>query len=310
MSFLEELKIREIKYPQKSPEWLKARKSLITASNASLLLPRTKRLIECYSIYSTIEELVDPKVMCDPFGDNYTFYSKKVSKGDPFIGSKATIFGEKYEDVILEYYKVTKDKQIHDFSLIIDSEFPFLGASPDGITSDGNLVEIKAPYSRKIIPGHVPLKYYIQVQIQLKVCNLNLCDYIESSFVEYTNIEEFSANTRCCDYRGVVIEQSYSGNEKKKFEFIYFFNEELDYTRINEFLDKFKDCNILFNIAFFVMKTVNLVPIKKDQNFLEIALPVLAEKAIILEEIIQNPELLETRYSRKLEFLDDSDEES
>ena len=307
MSFLKELSNREIKYPQKSKEWLNARKSLITASNASLLLPRRYDILDCYKPYSKIEEYVDPKVMCDPFGDTYTFFSKKI-KQNTFVGSKATVFGEKYENIILDYYKRIKKQVVHEFSLIIDSELPFLGASPDGVTESGNLVEIKAPYSRKIIKGHVPLKYYIQVQIQLKVTNLELCDYIEFSFIEYIDIEEFSKNTKESDFRGLVVEMCYT-ETPKSFQFVSFYNETLDYTIINAFLENFQNSKTLFNISFFVLKESNIVGIKKDQDFLNIVLPILSENAIILEEIIKDPNLLETRYSRKLEFLKDSDEE-
>lgn len=55
----------------------------------------------------------------------------------------------------------------------------WIGASPDGITDCGSMVEIKCPYRRQIVPGHVPHHYYPQIQVQLEVCDLSLCYFVQ-----------------------------------------------------------------------------------------------------------------------------------
>ena len=46
---------------------------------------------------------------------------------------------------------------------------PF-GASPDGYYQ-GNVVEIKCPYSQEIYKD-IPERYYFQMQMQMEVCNM------------------------------------------------------------------------------------------------------------------------------------------
>lgn len=61
---------------------------------------------------------------------------------------------------------------------------PKLGASPDGLIMDGprvgRLIELKCPSSR-ILNGSVPVKYWIQMQLQAEVCDINAVEYFEVS---------------------------------------------------------------------------------------------------------------------------------
>jgi hypothetical protein len=66
---------------------------------------------------------------------------------------------------------------------LIHKDIPYFGASPDGITENGIMLEIKCPYKRKI-DGGIPEQYFYQVQGQLEVCGLNECDYFECAFDE------------------------------------------------------------------------------------------------------------------------------
>jgi len=64
---------------------------------------------------------------------------------------------------------------------------PWLSASPDGLIIKGplagRLVEIKAPKTRQ--PGiFVPDEYWIQMQIQMEVCNLDAVEFIEARFAQ------------------------------------------------------------------------------------------------------------------------------
>jgi hypothetical protein len=53
-----------------------------------------------------------------------------------------------------------------------------LGASPDGVTEDGLLIEIKCPLTRKI-EKKVPSYYLPQVQLQLEITDLEECDFVQ-----------------------------------------------------------------------------------------------------------------------------------
>ena len=52
------------------------------------------------------------------------------------------------------------------------------------------MLEIKCPFKRKI-NGSIPDQYWMQIQGQLEVCNLEECDYLECELSEYENETEF-----------------------------------------------------------------------------------------------------------------------
>lgn len=71
-----------------------------------------------------------------------------------------------------------------------------MGASPDGINVDvnseryGRMLEIKNIVNREI--NGIPKKeYWVQMQMQMEVCDLDECDFLETKFVEYENADVF-----------------------------------------------------------------------------------------------------------------------
>jgi len=306
---MEKLRSREIKYPQKSKEWKIFRQSKITASNVGMICPKSKEVLSVYNHYSKIEYTEDLNEMCDSFGDLYSFFSKKVNPTSDFVGSVATIWGEKFEDIAVDFYKkISGLPIIEDFSLVIDKEYDFLAASPDGVMDD-RLLEIKAPYSRKIIQRHVPLTYFLQMQIQMRVLEKDLCDYLECSFIQYKSITEFQEFTKNTDFRGILLVSYYNGS--KEFPFISFYNEPINFELMNEFLKEHSNkTEIPLNIVFFKLKTFNLVSVKYNNAlFNNVLLDILKTRNEQLKELRNNPKLLK-KYEKKLEFLEDSDEEN
>jgi hypothetical protein len=65
-----------------------------------------------------------------------------------------------------------------------------ISASPDGITPDGIMIEIKVPL-RRHITGIPPIYYWMQMQQQLQVCSLDKVDFVECDIKEYLNNYEF-----------------------------------------------------------------------------------------------------------------------
>ena len=91
------------------------------------------------------------------------------------------------------------DKKITDCGLFIYKERPYLGSSPDGVTEDGDLIEIKCPYSCvhltpeegvrqnkiKFLEEKVKTfilkrneNYYYQIQGQLAITGRRYCYFI------------------------------------------------------------------------------------------------------------------------------------
>lgn len=54
-------------------------------------------------------------------------------------------------------------------------------ASPDGVTSDGVLVEVKCPFAREPILNEIPMNYYMQVQAQLEAAQASEADFVDFS---------------------------------------------------------------------------------------------------------------------------------
>lgn len=100
----------------------------------------------------------------------------------------ATSWGHRFEPLVRRIY----EEEIAGCGTVCDTlgrfqhqTIPWLSASPDGIVLTGplagRLVEIKSPKTRK--PGRfVPDDYYVQMQIQMEVCDLDAVDFIEAQF--------------------------------------------------------------------------------------------------------------------------------
>jgi hypothetical protein len=61
--------------------------------------------------------------------------------------------GNAYEPVARAHYAAAEGETVHDFGLKIHDELAWLGASPDGVTAAGRVLEIKCPYSRPVLPN-------------------------------------------------------------------------------------------------------------------------------------------------------------
>jgi putative phage-type endonuclease len=126
---------------------------------------------------------------CAKFGNQRTFFQKKCGAADEQAAFDASLpplkWGVMFEPVAQAVYSaVNLGVRVHEFGLLRHPTLPFVGASPDGITDLGVMLEIKCPWRRRIVEGEVPMQYYYQIQAQLAVCGLQECDYFECEFFE------------------------------------------------------------------------------------------------------------------------------
>jgi len=166
--------LRSLPQPtQRTSEWYLFRHGLITASNAYKAFEGT----------STLNQLIYEK--CLPLKTNNT------PTDDKMINTSSPLhWGQKYEPVSVLVYENLYKTIVEDFGCIRHSKHAFLGASPDGINVlkgsalYGRMLEIKNVVNREI--NGVPKKeYWIQTQLQMEVCDLDECDFLETKFVEY-----------------------------------------------------------------------------------------------------------------------------
>ncbi len=182
--------LQKEQYKQKTEEWYNERKNLITASSASNLLVKDDKTCDPYIKTYGLEDIFDKNgKCCNPYSSKQEYISEKINKSS-FKGNIATYWGQKYEQVAIDLYSNLTGKNVLDFGLIKHPNHRWLASSPDGITNDGIMVEIKCPFRRKIT-GIPPFYYWIQVQLQLEVCNLDYCDFVEYEFMEFDTEEEF-----------------------------------------------------------------------------------------------------------------------
>ena len=164
--------------PQRTDAWYKFRHNLITASNA----------YKAFESQSSINQLIYEK--CQPLKTSETDSFSFVNVKSPFH------WGQKYEPVSVLLYEQMFKTKIEDFGCIQHDKYYFIGASPDGINVDplsplyGRMLEIKNVVSREIT-GIPKTEYAIQMQLQMEVCNLDECDFLETKFVEFGSESEF-----------------------------------------------------------------------------------------------------------------------
>lgn len=193
------IKIPEVK--QRTEEWFEARKTRLTASDLCDAIKKTN--------VSNVLAKKKAKIVIDTINYN---------------AIPALKWGTMFEEMAARCYSQSNNNiKIYDFGLICDSKNEHFGASPDGINELGIMIEIKCPYSRKIIDNVIPEKYKLQIQGQLAVCNLNECDYVECKFETFENenmyLEEISPELLYG--HGIIAEYFY-----KKGEYYYIYSAE------------------------------------------------------------------------------------
>ena len=152
------------------------------------------------------------------------------------VNTNSTLhWGQKYEHLSVKFYEYTYNTTIEDFGCIQHDNYTFLGASPDGINIDpnskryGRMLEIKNIVNREI-DGIPKKEYWIQMQLQMEVCNLNECDFLETKFTEYIDYYSYMTDTLnewFEDENGNEIQNPcLSKDNKMKGQIIYFHTKE------------------------------------------------------------------------------------
>ena len=102
-------------------------------------------------------------------------------------------WGVRYEPAVKEHLEKTLGCKIHDLGRIRHRTDPRIAASPDGLIIScekdaglvGRLVEIKCPSTRVIKDGVISFEYWCQMQLQMEVCGVDACEFVEVKFREY-----------------------------------------------------------------------------------------------------------------------------
>lgn len=251
---------------QRTPEWYKFRNNLISASS----------MWKIFKSDTTKNNLINEK-------------TKPKNYNNIFAASME--WGNKYEPVSILIYEYMFNTKIGEFGCLAHKEYPFIGASPDGINIEensplyGRMLEIKNIVNRDIT-GIPKEDYWIQTQIQMETFDLNYCDFLETRFIEYSEYEFY--NDTLSDYKGVILHftkninnnsksSSYDINSIKPIYEYYPIKKCIDYLDIQLWIsnmrNKYNDDYILYTTLYWKLDELSCVLIKRNKKWFNCALP-------------------------------------
>lgn len=187
----------EPKLEQRSPEWHAAREHILTASDLAQAMGR--------SAYGTRQALLLQKT--------------KVTAREVFneFAQKAVDNGVMFEPMALRAYQQARGcVPVYDFGLLRHPTLRCFGASPDGITALGTMIEIKCPLRRKLT-GAIPEHYYLQMQGQMATCGITETDYVEAAFQRYDR-SDYLAGTGIEEDHGHGVTLRFSRQGETEYE--------------------------------------------------------------------------------------------
>ena len=158
---------------QRTEEWYKETKNIITASEISAIWkgPRTRAAL-------VMSKVTDKDV------------SVKRNTAFPRAQTGPMDWGVRYEPVVKQILEDTLGAKIQELGRIRHRKDPRVAASPDGLITEcskpeliGSLVEIKCPPTR-VINDKIPFEYWCQMQLQMEVCDRPSCEFVEVKFKE------------------------------------------------------------------------------------------------------------------------------
>jgi hypothetical protein len=163
---------------QRTPEWYAQMSTIISASELGSLFaaPRQRATL-------VVSKTVPPVPRQQPLAV-------------PSDHMRAFDWGIRFEPVVKQIYEWKYGVTMKELGRLHHQTDPRCTASPDGLIYDcptnerrGRLIEIKCPVTREM-NGTIPKDYYAQMQMQLHVTGLEICDYVEASFSSpYPRIE-------------------------------------------------------------------------------------------------------------------------
>ncbi len=259
---------------QRTKEWYEFRHNYLTASN----------IWKAFISNSSRNQLIYEK--CCPIN---TEKFKNVSTGSPMH------WGQKYEPVSIQWYEFNYNTFITDFGCLPHEKISYLAASPDGINTCpnskrfGRMLEVKNIFNREI-NGIPKMEYWIQMQVQMEVCKLNECDFLETQFLEYINKEAFMMDgafqkTHDDKFKGVIMYFIKDG--MPHYEYAPFQSTEEEFNKWEEMI-MMKNEGLTWNSnIYWKLEKISCVLVLRNKQWFSEAEPILNElwNTILTERI-------------------------
>lgn len=262
--------LQAVKQPaQRTQEWYDDRHSIITASN----------IWKVFASDAQYNSFIYDK--CQP-----TVASSSACGGGYVNTSSSLHWGVKYEPLTVMLYEYRNKTRVGAFGCIKHPVHTFIGASPDGINVDetsalyGRMIEIKNIVNREItgIPAEA---YWVQMQIQMEVCDLDGCDFVETRFKEYDTEEAFFQDEM--NQRGVILH--FIMNDGTTTNPIYYYMPltlELEKDKIQDWIAQMRiesrlKGEVLFQTLYWYLDEFSCVYVPRNRVWFESALPKLID---------------------------------
>lgn len=253
---------------QKTEEWYRFRYNIISASN----------LWKAVSTETNVNSLIYEK--CAPFSMAQSNFGNNTGS--------AMHWGNKYEPVTVMVYEHMYNTKLGEFGCIQHPRHQYIGASPDGINIDptndryGRMVEIKNIVNREIT-GIPKEEYWVQTQIQMEVCDLDECDFVETRFLEYPNDDAFHED-QTHEYKGVILcfTERVLVNQMAKSNAPLYVYLDVDAPLTKESLDEWRQQQkeiqksnnmVLFDTHYWYLEEFSCVYIPRNREWFEDAIP-------------------------------------
>lgn len=247
---------------QRSSEWYAMRHSLLTATAIAHL----------FTTQAKTNEVIYEK--CQP-----------VQPMHPISVLDARHWGVKYEPVTRAIYETIYKTKVKEYGCIQHRAYPFIGASPDGINilqkngkQYGRLVEIKNVVSR-IITGDPLDDYWIQMQIQMEVCDLDVCDFVETHIKEFASPELFYAERDKYEFCGAALHfTSLLDPNVNFYEYLplplgHFITGKQVASFSKKAANKFRHSYKLNKVLYWYLEEFSCVVVERNKPWFSVALP-------------------------------------
>ena len=257
--------LRKIDQPeQRSEEWYARREEMITASDFG------KALKSDAALTTFARQKAEPLIARHAAKIQGETYVRPVRRS----GGNACQHGIMFEQVCdLVYRKLCHPGAVtEEFGLLSHPELTYLGASPDGICNEsspsdliGRLVEYKAPYTRSIVQGVVPLIYLAQIQGQLEVTGLDECDYLECAFEKHTadDLQRILESDTPPAAYGIIVEYTVDS----RIQYLYGPWNRVDESTAMELLENHNDIPDDAKIHYWTLGIYQLITIRRNKRW-------------------------------------------
>lgn len=240
---------------QRTKEWYEFRHNHITASNAW----------KCLGTPSSVNQIILEKLT-----------PLNIEKYKPSLNDNPMTWGQRFEDISIMFYENKYNVKVDDLGCIEHQKYTFLAASPDGIITSKNnnsrLLEIKNVVSRKITKIPKP-DYWMQMQLQMEVCDIDECDFLETKFIEYEGFSEFKCDINETN-KGIIM-MFVKNNEIPVYEYSELYKNIEDIEKwMDEKMDYYEKIENItwFKNIYWKMEEFSCIMVKRNKIWFENAI--------------------------------------